>query len=221
MQLTRPIAEVEAAGPAWANEDACKQHSRDSSSDLSNQSRQSWASSSSLSDTYEGNYSTIKRRNTSEHPSSPANEDGGQSTDPAYKTVTSSTEKGLIVYCVTSPAKDERYRAPPPTPPGYQGLALGDLGLTDGVVGGPGGLLHRPPHLKPPDYSVALQRSKLLQSPGAAGGLAEARRLAGTLHLQQDARTAGSSQGNSRPPSICLPPQDLAESEDDEQVSAV
>ncbi|XP_051793140.1 rap guanine nucleotide exchange factor 6 isoform X4 [Acanthochromis polyacanthus] len=200
-QLTRPIAEVEAAGPVWANEDGCKQHSRDSSSDLSNQSRQSWASSSSLSDTYEGNYSTIKRRNTSEHPSSPANEEGGQSTDPAYKTVTSSTEKGLI---------------------GYQGLALGDLGLTDGVVGGPGGLLPRPPHLKPPDYSVALQRSKLLQSPGAAGGLAEARRLAGALHLQhQDARTAGSTQGHSRPPSICLPPQDLADSEDDEQVSAV
>uniref|UniRef100_A0A3B4WTB3 Rap guanine nucleotide exchange factor 6 n=1 Tax=Seriola lalandi dorsalis TaxID=1841481 RepID=A0A3B4WTB3_SERLL len=183
---------------------AAKQPSRDSSSELSNQSRQSWASSSSLSDTYEGNYGTIKRRNTSEHPSSPTNEEGGQSTDPAYKTVTSSTEKGLIVYCVTSPAKDERYRAPPPTPPGYQGLALGDLGV-----------LPRPPHLKPPDYSVALQRSKLLQSPGAAGSLAEARRLAGNHHLHhQDARTAGSTQGYSRPPSICLPPQELADSED-------
>ncbi|XP_028276925.1 rap guanine nucleotide exchange factor 6 isoform X2 [Parambassis ranga] len=218
-QLSRPIAEVEAAGaPAWANEDATKQHSRDT--ELSSQLRQSWASSGSLSDTYEGNYSTIKRRNTSEHPSSPANEDGGQSTDPAYKTVTSSTDKGLIVYCITSPAKDERYRAPPPTPPGYQGLALGDLGLTDGVVGAPGGLVPRPPHLKPPDYSVALQRSKLMQSPGAAGSLAEARRLAGSLYLQ-DARTAGSTQGHSRPPSICLPQQDLADSEDDEQVSAV
>lgn len=98
-QLAGPIAEVEAATQAWANEDAAataKQHSRNSSSDLSNQSRQSWASSSSLSDTYEGNYGTIKRRNTSEHPSSPTNEEGGQSTDPVYKTVTSSTEKGLI-----------------------------------------------------------------------------------------------------------------------------
>lgn len=119
------------------------------------------------------------------------------------------------VYCVTSPAKDERYRAPPPTPPGYQGLALGDLGLTDGVVGGPGGLLPRPPHLKPPDYSVALQRSKLLQSPGAAGSLAEARRLAANHHLHhQEARNAGPMQGHSRPPSICLPTQELADSED-------
>uniref|UniRef100_A0A665WZF7 Rap guanine nucleotide exchange factor (GEF) 6 n=1 Tax=Echeneis naucrates TaxID=173247 RepID=A0A665WZF7_ECHNA len=214
-QLAGPIAEVEAAAHAWANDGAAKHHSRDSSSDLSNQSRQSWASSSSLSDTYEGNYGTIKRRNTSEHPSSPTNDEGGQSTDPAYKTVTSSTDKGLIVYCVTSPAKDERYRAPPPTPPGYQGLALGDLGVTDGVVGVPGAPLPRPPHLKPPDYSVALQRSKLLQSPGAAGNLAEARRLAGNHHLyHQEPRAAGSTQSYSRPPSICLPPQDLADSED-------
>ncbi|KAF0038450.1 hypothetical protein F2P81_008934 [Scophthalmus maximus] len=191
-QLARPIAEVEAASHAWANEGAAaakQQHPRESCSELSSQSRQSWASSSSLSDTYEGNYGTIKRRNTSERPSSPTNEEGGQSTDPAYKTVTSSTEKGLI---------------------GYQGLALGDLGLTDGVVvGGPGLLPPRPPHLKPPDYSVALQRSKLLQSPGAAGSLAEARRL------------ASNHQSYSRPPSICLPPPELADSEDDEQVSAV
>uniref|UniRef100_A0A671XUB4 Rap guanine nucleotide exchange factor 6 n=1 Tax=Sparus aurata TaxID=8175 RepID=A0A671XUB4_SPAAU len=216
-QLAGAIAEVEAATQAWANEDAvaAKQHSRNSSSDLSTQSRQSWASSSSLSDTYEGNYGTIKRRNTSENPSSPTNEEGGQSTDPVYKTVTSSTEKGLIG------EGSGRYRAPPPTPPGYQGLALGDLGLTDGVVGAPGGLPPRPPHLRPPDYSVALQRSKLLQSPGAAGGLAEARRLAANHHLHHpEARTAGSTQGHSRPPSICLPAQ-LADSEDDEQVSAV
>uniref|UniRef100_A0A3Q3KXE5 Rap guanine nucleotide exchange factor (GEF) 6 n=1 Tax=Labrus bergylta TaxID=56723 RepID=A0A3Q3KXE5_9LABR len=208
-----PIAEVEAAAAAhtWTNEDSSvKHHSRDSSSDLSNQSRQSWASSSSLSDTYEGNYGTIKRRNTTENPSSPTIEEGGQSTDPVYKTVTSSTEKGLIVYCITSPAKDERYRAPPPTPPGYQGLALGDLGL-----------LPRPPHLRPPDYSVALQRSKLLQSPGAAGGLAEARRLAANHHLQQEGRTGGSTQDHSRPPSICLPTQELADSEDGTSSAAV
>lgn len=118
------------------------------------------------------------------------------------------------VYCVTSPAKDERYRAPPPTPPGYQGLALGDLGLADAVVSGPGGLGPRPPHLRPPDYSVALQRSKLLQSPGAAGGLAEARRLAASRHQHQEERSSGATQGHSRPASICLPAQDLADSDD-------
>ncbi|KAM8835829.1 rap guanine nucleotide exchange factor 6 isoform 3-T3 [Synchiropus picturatus] len=203
-QLSGPIAEVESAGHTWAN-DGAKNHSRDS------ESRQSWASSSSLSDTYEGNYGTVKRKNTSEQPSSPTNEEEGASSDPAYKTVTSSTDKGLIVYCITSPAKDERFRAPPPTPPGYQGLALGDLGITD--AGAPSAPVPRPPHLKPPEYSVALQRSKLLQSPGAAGGLAEARRLAGNHHLHhQEPRKGGST-----------PVRQVQEldSDEDEQVSAV
>ncbi|CAM4672860.1 unnamed protein product [Leuciscus chuanchicus] len=48
-------------------------------------------SSSSLSDTYEGSYGTIKRK-SSDHAAS----DGQNSTDPAYKMITSSTEKGLI-----------------------------------------------------------------------------------------------------------------------------
>ncbi|KAM6970037.1 rap guanine nucleotide exchange factor 6 [Aplochiton taeniatus] len=232
-QLAGAITEVE-AGPAWAmaggaSEEA-KRRSRDSAE--LDQSRQSWASSSSLSDTYEGNYGTIKRRHASDNLPSPTNEDGGPSTDPAYKTVTSSTEKGLIVYCVTSPVKDDRFRAPPPTPPGYQGLALGDLELADGAgAGAP----PRPAHLRPPDYSVAMQRSKLLQSPGAAGGLAEARRLANHHHHHYQAQGKGSDLGQapgkgpgfghaqsaSRPPSVCVPPPGLADSEDDEQVSAV
>ncbi|XP_048884281.1 rap guanine nucleotide exchange factor 6-like isoform X2 [Brienomyrus brachyistius] len=79
-----------------------------------------------------------------------------QSTDSPYKTVATSTDQGLIVYCVTSGAKYDKYRGPPPTPPGYQGISLGDM-QEDG---------HRHPHTRPPDYSVALQRSRLLQSPG-------------------------------------------------------
>lgn len=59
------------------------------------------------------------------------------------------------VFCVTSPSRDNRYRAPPPTPPGYQGLSLGDMQAREG------GAL-RPAYLKPPNYSMALQRSKLL-----------------------------------------------------------
>ncbi|XP_023594777.1 rap guanine nucleotide exchange factor 6 isoform X2 [Trichechus manatus latirostris] len=118
-----------------------------------NQLRQSWASSSSLSDTYEPNYGTVKRRVSENTPAEPSEGmDAKDSTDPVYKTVTSSTEKGLIVYCVTSPKKDNRYREPPPTPPGYMGISLADL------KEGP----H--PHLKPPDYSVAVQRSKMMHS---------------------------------------------------------
>ncbi|XP_057215644.1 rap guanine nucleotide exchange factor 6-like isoform X5 [Triplophysa rosa] len=114
-------------------------------------SRQSWTSSSSLSDTYEGAYGTIKRRAGDQTASD------GQSNDPAYKMITSSTEKGLIVYCVTSPCKDDRFKAPPPTPPGYQGLALADTHAQEGGV-------LRPAHVKPPDYNVALQRCKLRNS---------------------------------------------------------
>ncbi|KAM7042561.1 rap guanine nucleotide exchange factor 6 isoform 3-T3 [Acridotheres tristis] len=119
------------------------------------QSRQSWASSSSLSDTYETNYGTIKRRGL-ENSTVEQMEvlDSKPGTDTTYKTVTSSTEKGLIVYCVTSPKKDDRYREPPPTPPGYMGISLADI-----KEGSP----HHP-HLKPPDYSVAVQRSKMLHS---------------------------------------------------------
>ncbi|KAL0161987.1 hypothetical protein M9458_041383, partial [Cirrhinus mrigala] len=64
-----PIAEVE-IGPGLP-EDSC---SRDGS-ELSH----------SLSDTYEGSYGTIKRKTQDQ-----------QSTDASYKTITSSTEKGLI-----------------------------------------------------------------------------------------------------------------------------
>lgn len=60
----------------------------------------------------------------------------------------------MPVYCVTSPKEDNRYREPPPTPPGYMGISLADL-----KEGSP----HHP-HLKPPDYSVAVQRSKMLHS---------------------------------------------------------
>ncbi|KAG7215886.1 hypothetical protein INR49_002522, partial [Caranx melampygus] len=195
MQLAGPIAEVEATGHAWANEGAAKQHSRDSSSELSNQSRQSWASSSSLSDTYEGNYGTIKRRNTSEHPPrQPMRKEGKAQTPP--------TKRMSVTELPSHPSR-------------LPGSGSG------------GSRPHRrssrwarrsPPQAsspQPPDYSVALQRSKLLQSPGAAGSLAEARRLAGNHHLHhQDARAAGSTQGYSRPPSICLPSPELADSED-------
>ncbi|KAI1902931.1 hypothetical protein AGOR_G00021380 [Albula goreensis] len=209
-QLGGSIAEA-TAPDAWS--DDTKRHSRDSSE--LDQSRQSWASSSSLSDTYEGSYGTIKRRGTENAGAGPGPGPGpgeagdpNQSADPAYKTITSSTEKGLIVYCVTSPTKDDRFRGPPPTPPGYQGISLGDV-----QEGSP-----RHPHLKPPDYSVALQRSKLLQSPA---GL-----LPGPLPLPPEALIQAKrlvhNHQNSDPRLGSTGPQSQADSEeDDEQVSAV
>lgn len=101
-----PIAEVE-IGPGLP-EDSC---SRDDP-ELS-QSRQSWTSSSSLSDTYEGSCGTIKRK-TADH----AAPDGQHSTDPAYKMITSSTEKGLI--------GELRFRLPHVTPADFTILSLDD-----------------------------------------------------------------------------------------------
>ncbi|XP_041520100.1 rap guanine nucleotide exchange factor 6 isoform X3 [Microtus oregoni] len=152
--LDDPIAEVEPTDcePCACSIGGCSRTCGQCKGSLeTSQLRQSWASSSSLSDTYEPNYGTVKRRVLE---SAPAEAPGGleprDTTDPVYKTVTSSTDRGLIVYCVTSPKKGDRYREPPPTPPGYLGISLAD------VKEGP----H--PHLKPPDYSVAVQRSKMM-----------------------------------------------------------
>lgn len=151
--LDDPIAEVEPTDcePCTCPKGFSRTCGQCKSSLEASQLRQSWASSSSLSDTCEPNYGTVKRRVLE---SAPAEASDGlelrDTTDPVYKTVTSSTDKGLIVYCVTSPKKGDRYREPPPTPPGYLGISLADL------KEGP----H--PHLKPPDYSVAVQRSKMM-----------------------------------------------------------
>ncbi|XP_040826854.1 rap guanine nucleotide exchange factor 6 isoform X1 [Ochotona curzoniae] len=153
--LDDPIAEVESTEcESFSCPKGCSRTCDPCKGSLeSNHSRQSWASSSSLSDTFEPNYGTVKRRVIESAPTeSCEGTDPKDATDPLYKTVTSSTEKGLIVYCVTSPRKDSRYREPPPTPPGYLGISLADL------KEGP----H--PHLKPPDYNVAVRRSKMMQS---------------------------------------------------------
>lgn len=72
------------------------------------QGRQSWASSSSLSDALDPSFGTVGRRALESTPADSlegfSRKDG---TDPAYKTVTSSTEKGLIgEFCVLCPIGD-------------------------------------------------------------------------------------------------------------------
>ncbi|XP_006166957.1 rap guanine nucleotide exchange factor 6 isoform X3 [Tupaia chinensis] len=175
-----------------------------------NQLRQSWTSSSSLSDTYEPNYGTVKRRVLESTPAESSEVlEPKNATDPAYKTVTSSTEKGLIVYCVTSPKKDDRYREPPPTPPGYMGISLADL------KEGP----H--PHLKPPDYSVAVQRSKMM--PNSLSRLPPASLSSNPVARVPSKTVTQPQRHNLQPshPKLADVPDADSEADENEQVSAV
>uniref|UniRef100_A0A8D0DWM0 Rap guanine nucleotide exchange factor 6 n=1 Tax=Salvator merianae TaxID=96440 RepID=A0A8D0DWM0_SALMN len=101
--LERAIAEVEPSS-CFPEDTHLQSHTYANSSRQSktgvdfDQSRQSWASSSSLSDTYEPNYGTIKRRGLDNLTLEPSEvlDCSKASSDTAYKTVTSSTERGLI-----------------------------------------------------------------------------------------------------------------------------
>jgi len=97
--LDGPIAEVEPPDcEPYSCPKGCSRTCGQCKGNLeANQMRQSWASSSSLSDTHEPNYGTVKRRVLeSIAPESSEGLDPKDGTDPVYKTVTSSTEKGLI-----------------------------------------------------------------------------------------------------------------------------
>ncbi|XP_072923265.1 rap guanine nucleotide exchange factor 6-like isoform X3 [Hemitrygon akajei] len=121
-------------------------------------SRESWMPSTySHLDKFERDCGTVNRvglpETTAEAPGRSENVSNSKpNIDPSCKAVTSSTEKGLIVYCVTAAQRDGRYREPPPTPPGYVGIPIAQM-----KEGG-----HHHPHLKPPDYSVALKRSRMV-----------------------------------------------------------
>uniref|UniRef100_A0A8C1UWR0 Rap guanine nucleotide exchange factor 2 n=1 Tax=Cyprinus carpio TaxID=7962 RepID=A0A8C1UWR0_CYPCA len=128
-------------------------------------SRGSWASACSSSSSAacwgedsEGDTGTIKRR-------------GGRdvTTDPETSSITStgseeSRQHMHVCMCPSTSRKDGRYRDPPPTPPGYTALTITDV--TEGTA-------HS--GRRPPDYTTALQRSRLVshspdsQHPPAAG----------------------------------------------------
>ncbi|XP_072520077.1 rap guanine nucleotide exchange factor 2 isoform X2 [Salminus brasiliensis] len=135
--------------------------------------RGSWASACSSSSSSaacwgedsEGDTGTIKRRGgkdvsadpeTSSITSTGSEESKQHSRRPSP--ITAGNAKGVIT------RKDGRYRDPPPTPPGYTALTISDV--TEGVA-----------HAgrRPPDYTTALQRSRLVthspdsQQPPAAG----------------------------------------------------
>ncbi|XP_048220206.1 rap guanine nucleotide exchange factor 2 isoform X6 [Perognathus longimembris pacificus] len=126
------------------------------------QSRASWASSTGYwGEDSEGDTGTIKRRGgkdvsieaESSSVTSVTTEESKPVPVPAHMAVTASTAKGLIT------RKEGRYREPPPTPPGYVGIPITDF--PDG---------HSHPARKPPDYSVALQRSRMVARPSEAAG---------------------------------------------------
>uniref|UniRef100_A0A8C9BDT5 Rap guanine nucleotide exchange factor 2 n=1 Tax=Phocoena sinus TaxID=42100 RepID=A0A8C9BDT5_PHOSS len=123
------------------------------------QSRASWASSTGYwGEDSEGDTGTIKRR-------------GGEGRFPrkGREPLTGTTpvlqrkwpgmhspRPPMLTAGLVSPAarKEGRYREPPPTPPGYVGIPITDFPDA-----------HPHPARKPPDYTVALQRSRMLARP--------------------------------------------------------
>ncbi|KAG5849439.1 hypothetical protein ANANG_G00110400 [Anguilla anguilla] len=115
--------------------------------------RGSWASSTGYwGEDSEGDTGTIKRRGGKDVSTDPetssitsvTSEDSKPPGRPSHITVTSSNAKSLMT------RKEGRFREPPPTPPGYTALTLSDFGEGAGHAG-----------RKPPDYNVALQRSRM------------------------------------------------------------
>uniref|UniRef100_A0A8C7GTU8 Rap guanine nucleotide exchange factor 2 n=1 Tax=Oncorhynchus kisutch TaxID=8019 RepID=A0A8C7GTU8_ONCKI len=134
------------------------------------QARGSWASASSSSsaaywgEDSEGDTGTIKRRggkdvNTDPETSSitsMGSDEAKQHGRPSPSPITAGN-KGLIT------RKESRYREPPPTPPGYTALTISDF--SEGQTQSPP---LAPAHSgrRPPDYTTALQRSRMVtQSP--------------------------------------------------------
>ncbi|XP_053559762.1 rap guanine nucleotide exchange factor 2 isoform X3 [Bombina bombina] len=118
------------------------------------QSRASWASSTGYwGEDSEGDTGTIKRRGGKDVAleaetnsiTSLSSEESKSLSIPSHIAVTASSAKGLIA------RKEGRYREPPPTPPGYVGIPIADF--AEG---------HPPLSRKPPDYNVALQRSRMM-----------------------------------------------------------
>ncbi|KAM9833151.1 rap guanine nucleotide exchange factor 2 isoform 5-T5 [Syngnathus typhle] len=160
------------------------------------QTRGSWASagsSSSSSAAYwgedsEGDTGTIKRRggkdvNADAETSSitsTGSEEAKQTGRPSPVTVAC---KGLLS------RKEGRYREPPPTPPGYTALTISDL--ADGQSAPPPGpnstTSATPTSRRPPDYTTALQRSRMItQSPDSQAHQAASKQRTSNLRCVRD-----------------------------------
>lgn len=135
MHLDDPIAEVEPTDcePCACPKGCSRTCGQCKGSLETNQLRQSWASSSSLSDTCEPNYGTVKRRVLESAPAeAPDGLEPRDTTDPVYKTVTSSTDKGLIGKCRVFVSLMLRHYLPLPLERDT-GLSLPDFFLKNGL----------------------------------------------------------------------------------------
>ncbi|KAL0974328.1 hypothetical protein UPYG_G00218900 [Umbra pygmaea] len=137
------------------------------------QTRGSWASASSSSSSAaywgedsEGDTGTIKRRGGKDVNADPetssitsmGSDEAKHHGRPSPSPITAGS-KGLIT------RKESRYREPPPTPPGYTALTMSDF--SEGQTQSPPPPV-APAHSgrRPPDYTTALQRSRMVtQSP--------------------------------------------------------
>ncbi|XP_061440360.1 rap guanine nucleotide exchange factor 2 isoform X5 [Rhineura floridana] len=179
------------------------------------QSRASWASSTGYwGEDSEGDTGTIKRRGgkdvsieaeTSSITSITA-EDSKPVPMPAHIAVSTSNAKGLIA------RKEGRYREPPPTPPGYVGIPIADFAE---------GVSH--PTRKPPDYNIALQRSRMVaRSSEAPGTSASQQQSQGHSSSRPVNKLQWHKPNESDPHLAHYQSQGFSTEEDeDEQVSAV
>ncbi|KAG8543183.1 hypothetical protein GDO81_000536 [Engystomops pustulosus] len=179
------------------------------------QSRASWASSTGYwGEDSEGDTGTIKRRGGKDVSleaetsslTSHTSEDTKAPPVPTHIAVTASSSKGLIA------RKDGRYREPPPTPPGYVGIPIAEF--TDG---------HPQLSRKPPDYNVALQRSRMMARRSDSEG---APATSPPSHNTPCSKTVNKPQWhkpNETDPRLAIYQTQgvAAKDDDDEQVSAV
>uniref|UniRef100_A0A6I8P961 Rap guanine nucleotide exchange factor 2 n=1 Tax=Ornithorhynchus anatinus TaxID=9258 RepID=A0A6I8P961_ORNAN len=182
------------------------------------QSRASWASSIGYwGEDSEGDTGTIKRRGGKDVSleaetssiTSVTTEETKPVPMPAHISVTSSTAKGHIA------RKEGRYREPPPTPPGYVGIPIADF---------PEGHAH--PVRKPPDYNVALQRSRMVartcESPGTSPGQQQQQQPPSQPAGRPVNKPQWHKPNESDPRLAHYQPQGFStEDDEDEQVSAV
>ncbi|XP_040188461.1 rap guanine nucleotide exchange factor 2 isoform X12 [Rana temporaria] len=107
--------------------------------------------------------------------------------------------------------KEGRYREPPPTPPGYVGIPIADF--AEG---------HPQLSRKPPDYNVALQRSRMMARRSESEG---APATSPPSHCQPSSKIVNKPQWhkpNEADPRLAIyQAQGVTKDDDDEQVSAV